>query len=446
MPEPNANQPPSIDDLLDKRLGQFDGVARTGRINAVVGPVIRAAIPDVTVGEVCKLKRNGSSDLLAEVIGFDREDVLLMPLGGMRGLGSQAEVTPIHAAATVPAGPGVKGRVLDAVGQPIDGKGELAQILHVPMMSDPPNPLHRKRITEPLSTGVRAIDGLLTVGRGQRIGIFAAAGVGKSTLLSMIARNTQADHVVFALIGERGREVVGFIEDDLGPEGLAKSTVVVSTSDEPALLRLKAAYTATAIAEAARAEGKHVVLLMDSVTRFARGLREVGLAVGEPPGRQGYPASVFAELPPLFERAGNDDRGSITAFYTVLVAGDDLQEPIADETLSLLDGHIILSRKLAARAHYPAIDVPQSKSRLMTAVTSETHLHAAEKANNVLAMYEQNYDKLTITGLYDRGNDERIDFALDHIRAVEDFCKQPTHIAQPLSQTVSQIVDLFSGP
>ncbi|HEY8668236.1 MAG TPA: FliI/YscN family ATPase, partial [Tepidisphaeraceae bacterium] len=302
---------------LDEQLGSFEGVERSGYVTAVTGTVIRAIVPDVRIGEICRIERAGMPPLEAEVVGFDRQDVVLLPLGRLEAIAIKAFVAPSGAAPTVPAGPAVRGRVLDAMGQPIDGLGPINSAQRAPMVAPPPNPLHRVRITKPISTGVRAIDGLLTLGRGQRVGIFAAAGVGKSTLLSMIARNVEADSVVLALIGERGREVVGFLEDDLGEEGMKKSTVVVSTSDQPALLRLKAAYTATAIAEEARRRGEQVVLMMDSVTRFARALREVGLAAGEPPGRQGYPASVFATLPTLFERAGNDEYGSITALYTV---------------------------------------------------------------------------------------------------------------------------------
>jgi FliI/YscN family ATPase len=429
---------------LDEALGTFEGVERRGYVTAVTGTVIRAAIPDVRIGEICRVERAAMKPLEAEVVGFDRQDVVLLPLGRLESIAIKAFVTPSGAAPTVPAGPAVRGRVLDALGNPIDGKGPINTPHKASMIAPPPNPLHRVRITKPLSTGVRAIDGLLTLGRGQRVGIFAAAGVGKSTLLSMIARNVEADTVVLALIGERGREVVGFLEDDLGEEGLKKTTVVVSTSDQPALLRLKAAYTATAIAEEARSRGEQVVLMMDSVTRFARALREVGLAAGEPPGRQGYPASVFATLPTLFERAGNDAKGSITALYTVLVAGDDLEEPVADETISLLDGHIILSRKLAARGHYPAIDVIRSKSRLMHEITTDQHKIAARKAGQVLAVYEENYDKISV-GVYESGSDERVDEAIDRIRDVESYTRQERHGAQPLTRSVNELQDLFPG-
>ena len=435
----------SLDDSLmslEERLGAFEGFERKGYVTAVTGTIIRAAVPDVRIGEICRIRRPGIGDLDAEVVGFDRQDVLLMPLGRLEAIAIKAEVTPSGEEPWVPAGMAVRGRVLDALGKPIDGKGPLVDPLKSPLIVPPPNPLARKRITEPLSTGVKAIDAMLSIGIGQRVGIFAAAGGGKSTLLSMIARNVDADSVVLALIGERGREVLGFLQDDLGEEGLKKATVVVSTAEQPALLRLKAAYTATAIAEEARRRGERVVLMMDSVTRFARALREVGLAAGEPPGRQGYPASVFATLPILFERAGNDDNGSITALYTVLVAGDDLEEPVADETISLLDGHFILSRKLAARGHYPAIDVLRSKSRLMHEITTKEHRKAAQEASQVMALYEENYDKISV-GVYESGSDERVDNAIARIRDVEAFLRQDRHEAPTYDQSVSELQGMF---
>jgi type III secretion protein N (ATPase) len=432
----------SLDDL-DDRLREFDGVERFGHVTAVTGTVIRAIVPDVRIGEICKIRRPGGEDLLAEVVGFDRQDVLLLPLGRLESIAAKAYVVPTGTEPCVPAGPGVRGRVLDALGHPIDNKGPLpTPTIKAPLITPPPNPLHRKRITQPLSTGVRALDGMLSIGLGQRVGIFAAAGGGKSTLLSMITRNVDADCVVMALIGERGREVRSFLEDDLGEEGMKRATIVVSTAEQPALLRLKAAYTATAIAEEARSRGERVVLMMDSVTRFARALREVGLAAGEPPGRQGYPASVFATLPLLFERAGNDNNGSITALYTVLVAGDDLEEPVADETISLLDGHIILSRKLAARGHYPAIDVLRSKSRLMHEIASKEHQKAARKAGEVLAIYEENYDKISV-GVYESGSDERVDNAIRRVRDVDGFLQQDRHEPQRYEESVAQLQALF---
>ncbi len=425
------------------RTGGADTVARWGRVTAVTGTILRARVPDVRMGEHCMIRRESGPDLTAEVVGFDEQGVLMMPLGGLESVSSSSQVIPTGKVSTIPCGPSVKGRVLDALGRPIDGRGPVESQEQSPMMARPPDPLRRRPITEPLSTGVRAIDSLLTVGVGQRVGLFAAAGVGKSTLLGMIARHVEADSVVLALVGERGREVMPFIRNDLGEEGLAKSVVVVSTSDQPSLLRLSAAYTATAVAEGFRRRGERVVLMMDSVTRFARALREVGLAVGEPPGRQGYPPSVFATLPWLYERSGNDEHGSITAFYTVLVAGDDLEEPVADESISLLDGHIILSRKLAAMGHYPAIDVPQSKSRVMDNVISDGHRHAARRANEVLAVYEANYDKI-ICGVYEDGSDPLVDDAISRFPDVRQFLKQDTHDSQPIERSTQQLLDLFA--
>lgn len=417
-----------------------------GHVTAVTGILIRAAVPDVRLGEVCRVERPGQEPLEAEVVGFDAEGVLLMPLGELTGIPVRTKVWPAGESARAPSGESACGRVLDALGRPIDGGPPLAA--DWPVMAGPPDPLRRALIDAPLQTGVRAIDATLTVGQGQRVGIFSGAGVGKSTLLSMIARNVAADRVVLALIGERGREVRPFIEQDLGEAGLKRTTVVVSTSDQPPMLRLKSAYTATAIAEAARARGQRVLLMMDSVTRFARALREIGLAIGEPPGRQGYPASVLATLPRLFERAGNSERGSITAFYTVLVAGNDFTEPVADETMSLLDGHIVLSSRLAARGHFPAIDLAgldsdrPSVSRLMPQVASADHVLAATRIRKVLKTYEDNYDKITC-GLYAPGSDPRVDYALKHISQVQKFLRQPTDRCDSFEQTVAAAVSLL---
>ncbi|MFT4538966.1 MAG: type III secretion protein N (ATPase) [Planctomycetota bacterium] len=438
----------SIDPLPGMDIGTPDltdliGLRRTGRVTEVIGTIVRAAVPEVHIGELCRIRRSDDSELDAEVVGFDRQDALLMPLGQMETISAGATVVPSGGKPTVPCGKAVQGRVLDALGDPLDGLGPIVGGERTRLMQQPPNPLLRARIDEPIQTGVRAIDGMLTMGRGQRIGIFAGAGGGKSTLLSMIARNVDADRVVLALIGERGREVRGFLEDDLGEEGMKKSTIVVSTADQSALLRLRAAYTATAIAEAARDRGERVVLLMDSVTRFARALRDVGLAAGEPPGRQGFPASVFARLPILFERAGTSDKGSITAFYTVLVAGDDMEEPVADETMSLLDGHIILSRKIAERNQYPAIDILASKSRLMQDLVTKDHAAAAGKALMALSTYTENYDKISM-GLYDPPTTEEADLAERGQEVSRELLVQDRYEVATMDDTVQRLID-FSG-
>ena len=440
MSNPKSIPPIVLPPEIEERLARFDGVARVGRVLAVTGTIIRAELPEVRIGEVCRVKRPGQSELDVEVVGFDRSGVILMALGTLEGVEAGAAVTPAGKVHSTACGPEVRGRVLDALGRPIDDKGSLGIEERAPLTALPPHPLKRQRIRTPLATGVRAIDACLTVGRGQRVGIFAAPGVGKSSLLSMIARNVEADMIVLALIGERGREVAGFIEDDLGPKGLERATVVVSTSDQPALLRLKAAHTALAIAEASRSRGQNVVLLMDSVTRFARALREVGLAAGEPPGRQGYPASVFAELPRMFERAGNDDVGTITAFFTVLMTGEELDDPVADETMGLLDGHIMLSRDLAASGAYPAIDIVRSKSRVMGDITSTEHQAAAAKAVKIVSTYRRNYDKISCNA-YEQGTDPEVDEAIERIDGVKAFLNQKRHEASAFDASVAGLMD-----
>ncbi|HOB54095.1 MAG TPA: flagellar protein export ATPase FliI [Acidobacteriota bacterium] len=416
-----------------------------GRVTEVVGLIVKAVVPNVWVGELCLIKTPHTSEpVKAEVVGFLDNEVLLMPLGDMRFIGMNCEVIPTGHPLTVKVGDGMLGRVLDGLGEPMDfdEKGPLDYVDEYPVYNDPPDPLKRRRILSPITVGIRAIDGLLTCGEGQRIGLFAAAGVGKSTLLGMIARNALAEVNVITLIGERGREVRDFLEKDLGPEGLAKSVVVVATSNEPSLVRLKGAYVGTAIAEYFRDKGRKVMLMMDSVTRFARAQREVGLACGEPPARAGYTPSVFSELPKLLERAGTSDKGSITAFYTVLVEGDDMNEPVADEVRSILDGHIILSRDLASRGHYPAINVSLSVSRVMTSVVPSEHRQAATKLREVLATYEKEKDLIMI-GAYQKGSDARVDFAMDKIDAVNTFLKQSTEEKMGFEETVKKLKELF---
>lgn len=426
------------------RLDQVDTVQVRGRVRQVTGLVVRASVPEARVGEVVEVACRGGQKLRAEVVGFEGEDSVLMPLGGVEGLGPQSEVEPLGRPMSIRCGEGLLGRVLDGLGRPIDGKGALTGpgFEDWSITRDPPNPLARERITEPLEMGIRAIDGLLTVGEGQRVGLFAGSGVGKSTLMGQIAKGCAADVIVMCLIGERGREVRDFLEEVLGEEGLARSVVVCATSDRPSLVRLKSAFVATAVAEWFRDRGQSVMLMMDSVTRFARAQREVGLAAGEPPARQGYPPSVFSMLPRLLERAGNNDKGSITALYTVLVAGGDMEEPIADEVRGILDGHILLSRKLASRNHWPAIDVLPSLSRVMSAVASDEHKRAAGEFREVLATYEEKRDLIAL-GAYQYGTDADVDYAIDLIEELEAILKQGLEERTPMNETVNLILDIF---
>ena len=437
--EPNDPFHSLLDQLEDVELSTVHG-----RITEIVGMLIKAVVPQVQMGEVCLIKRAGEP-LLTEVVGFTKDEVYLSPLGEMFGIGPSSEVIPMRLPLQIKVGPGLLGRVLDGHGKPLDEdtKGPLQDVNEVwPVTNAPPNPLKRKMIEEPIETGVRAIDGTLTCGRGQRVGIFAAAGGGKSTLLGMIARNAVADVNVIALIGERGRELREFITNDLGEEGLARSVVVVSTSDQAAQLRLNAAYVGTAIAEYYREQGKSVILMMDSVTRFARALREIGLAAGEPPARAGYTPSVFATLPRLLERSGNSEKGSITAFYTILVAGDDMNEPVADEVRSILDGHIILSSELARQYHYPAIDILGSISRILGHITEEEHRLLIGKVREVLANYKKN-ELLIRIGEYKPGSDKDADFAIKYIDRVNRFLKQKVDEKCSYAETLEQLQTLF---
>lgn len=430
-----------ITGLMEETLRDTQSVRVKGKVNQIIGTMIKATLPEVHIGELVTLANPGSSHKVhAEVVGFSEGQALLTPLGDLEGISSDAEVNPTGESHRVAVGPGLLGRVLDGLGRPLDGR-PLETDTTYPVSSPPPDPMQRRIIEKPLSLGLRSLDGLLTCGEGQRMGIFAAAGGGKSTLLSMLVRQADVDVTVLALIGERGREVREFLTRDLGEAGLAKSVVVVSTSDRPSMERLKAAHVATAISEYFRDQGKRVLLLMDSVTRFARAQREIGLAAGEPPTRRGFPPSVFTALPKLMERAGNSDKGSITALYTVLVEGDDMTEPIADETRSILDGHIILSRKLAESGHYPAIDILASVSRVMNAVVSPRQREAAMRFRSLLAKYSE-LEMLVQVGEYRRGGDALGDEALDKIAQLNAFLKQGQHEASDFNQTLDGLVRL----
>ncbi len=433
-----------IASLLEEAVQNTSPIEVRGRVEQVVGTIIRAVVPGVKIGELCILRNPWDNwTLRAEVVGFVKHIALLTPLGDLQGISPTTEVIPTGTIHSIGVGPELLGRVLDGLGEPIDGGPNLRFRSHYPVYAEPPNPMTRKVIHKPIALGLRVLDGILTCGEGQRMGIFAAAGGGKSTLLSSIIKGSAADVCVLALIGERGREVREFIEKDLGPEGLKRSVLIVSTSDRSSMERLKAAYTATAIAEYFRDQGKSVLLLMDSVTRFGRALREIGLAAGEPPTRRGFPPSVFSSLPRLMERAGNSDKGSITALYTVLVEGDDMTEPIADETRSILDGHIILSRKLAAANHYPAVDVLASVSRVMNAIVTKEHNEAAQKLRKVLAKYAE-VELLVQIGEYKSGSDPSADDALKRIKGVNTFLQQKLDEKSSFEETLRALQKVVS--
>jgi flagellum-specific ATP synthase len=429
-------------DLLNKKINEANFTYAEGIVKKVIGLTVEVEGIRSFVGEVCTIYNEKKSPIPCEVVGFRHDNVILMPLGELVGIAPGCRVVPEGKPLSVKCSDELFGKVLDGLGNPLDcevlfGGGSL-----YPLDTEPPDPLKRRRIKDVIPTGIRAIDGFITCGEGQRIGIFAGSGVGKSTTLGMIARYAEADVNVIALIGERGREVRDFLEKDLGEEGLKKSIIVCATSDKPALVRLKGAFTATAIAEYFRDKGKKVILMMDSVTRFAMAQREIGLAIGEPPATKGYTPSVFAKLPRLMERAGMSDRGSITAFYTVLVDGDDFNEPISDAVRGILDGHIILSRAMAAQNHYPAIDVLNSISRLMSEIADDNHKQAAAFARDLMATYKNSEDLINI-GAYVKGSNKKIDLSIQYNEKITDYLKQEMKEHSSFKESIERLQAIF---
>ena len=434
----------SLSDYMT-RLRHTELLRVNGSVKQVIGLVIESLGPNCSMGDVCMIKSRDGQDLcLSEVVGFRDNRVLSMMLGDAARVGPGSEIVATDRALSANVGEELLGRVIDGLGNPIDGKGSIVTREVRSIYSAPPNPLERQRIDRPVRTGIRSIDALLTCGSGQRVGIFAGSGVGKSVTLGMIARNTSADVNVIALVGERGREVAEFMDHELGPEGLKRSVVVVATSDKAALIRLKAAFLATTIAEYFRDRGLSVMLLMDSVTRLAMAQREVGLAIGEPPTTKGYTPSVFAMLPKLLERAGNARRGSITGMYTVLVEGDDMTDPVADAVRSILDGHIVLSRRLASAGHYPAVDVLESVSRVMPAITTDEHRHAAHRLLDMMATYREAEDLINI-GAYVKGSNPRIDEALKNWDRIRTFLRQKANEKAEFDESIAQLTSMMTS-
>ncbi len=441
----DVDAPPQPAFSADRYLADLhaaDLLRTNGKVRQVIGTVIESNGPPMSIGETAQIVYKRSIDpVLAEAVGFRDSKVLLMPLGEIGGIAAGSDVIALGRPLQIGLTSGLLGRVIDGLGRPIDGKGRIADATPAEVTGSPPNALLRRRVDQPLGIGVRAIDGLLSCGKGQRIGIFSGSGVGKSTILGMIARNTSADVNVIALVGERGKEVRDFIERDLGEAGLKRSVVIVATSDQPALVRIKAAYVATRVAEFFRDAGLDVMLMMDSVTRFAMAQREVGLAIGEPTTTRGYTPSVFALLPKLLERAGTSEAGTITALYTVLVDGDDLNEPVADAVRSILDGHIVLSRKLAAANQYPAVDVLASVSRVMPDVVSERHFKAASNIRDLMATYREAEDLINI-GAYVAGSNPRVDLAIARHEAIRTFLRQGIYEESTFAQAESAVTTL----
>ncbi|WP_448875062.1 FliI/YscN family ATPase [Desulfobulbus propionicus] len=426
-------------------IPSFSPIRVYGKVHRIVGLVVEGTCPRSSIGSLCDIAplQEGTS-VPAEIVGYANNRALLMPLGELRGLGPGSLIRVRKEQATISVGKGLLGRVLDGMGQPLDQGPPLYLPHEKALYSLPPGPMQRDAITQPLDLGIRAINGLLTCGIGQRMGIMAGSGVGKSVLLGMMAKYAKADINVIALIGERGREVKEFIERDLGKDGLAHSVIIAVTSDQSPLLRMRGAFVATAIAEYFSQQGKNVLLMMDSVTRFAMAMREIGLSIGEPPTTKGYTPSVFATLPKLLERAGNfQDQGSITGLYTVLVDGDDLTEPVADSVRSILDGHIVLSRSIAAKNHYPAIDIMMSTSRVMRDITTPRHMELAGKARSVMAVYRESEDLINI-GAYASGSNKKIDYAISRIDAINSFLTQGFNESSTLEETITAMGELVS--
>jgi len=428
-------------DVLNRKIQETNFTYSEGIVKKVIGLTVEVEGIKSFVGEVCTIYNEKNHPITCEAVGFREDNVILMPLGELIGIAPGCRVVPEGKPLSVRCSDDLFGKVLDGLGNPLD-KEELVGGTLYPLDTEPPDPMKRRRITDVIPTGVRAIDGFITCGEGQRIGIFAGSGVGKSTTLGMIARYAEADVNVIALIGERGREVRDFLEKDLGEEGLKKSIIVCATSDKPALVRLKGAFTATAIAEYFRDKGKKVILMMDSVTRFAMAQREIGLAIGEPPATKGYTPSVFAKLPRLMERAGMASTGSITAFYTVLVDGDDFNEPIADAVRGILDGHIVLSRAMAAKNHYPAIDVLNSISRLMSEVADDNHKQAASFARDLMATYKNSEDLINI-GAYVKGSNKKIDISIQYNDEITAYLKQGMKEHSGFVESIQKLQNIF---
>lgn len=429
----------SFFDKYISSIQKTETILYTGTVTAVKGMLIESTGPRSVIGEMCTIKlMRSNATVTAEVVGLNGTTVQLMAYGETKGIEIGCEVVASGNVLQVAVGEELLGRVIDAAGKPYDGKPDITTDIFYPAIAQPPAPLDRRPVSERIVTGVRAIDSMLAVAKGQRLGIFAGSGVGKSTLLSMIARNTNADVNVIALVGERGREVIDFIQRDLGEEGLKRSVLVVATSDQPSIARLRAAYTATAVAEFFRDTGRDVMLMFDSVTRFAHAQREIGLAAGEPPAQRGYPPSVFDILPKLLERSGTSKKGTITGFYTVLVDGDDMDEPISDKVRGTLDGHIVLSRKLAQKSHFPAIDVLASISRLSKRVSGEQTQFAVMQTRKKMALYAENEDMITV-GAYKRGSSPAIDDAIDSHTVIEDFLIQDEYAPAPISETLTRL-------